>query len=68
MRTGGPCERIGILHQARGRFAEYIRLMFLGFDRKGDQRCWFQRVLFGDHSQPHFGRKLNEKSSFLAPR
>jgi len=28
------------LHQARGRFAEYIRLMFLGFDRKGDQRCW----------------------------
>ena len=21
--------------------------MFLGFNHKGDQRCWFQRVLFG---------------------
>ena len=28
--------------------------MFLGFDRKGDQRCCFQRVLFGVGLNAHF--------------
>jgi hypothetical protein len=42
--------------------------MFLGFDRKGDQRCWFKRVLFDDHLHLILVADLNDKSSFLAPR
>ena len=43
----GHTNESGSCIRRAARFAEYIRLMFLGFDRKGDQRCCFQRVLFG---------------------
>ena len=43
-------------------FTEFIRLIFLGFDRQGNQRCWFHRVVsgVGRNSLKHLWRKCQE--------